>query len=206
MPGPWHSLGILAGAALAAAGALLGLDLIHGSDHAHHSAWANPLAYWAYAAVTIGVIALCLAAHCASSAFHATDRPGWIIVADSPDDLKPDSIGNGFRRERIRDILQRFKYNTPEEARRILRPYVGRWIRITGVVHYPGPWNADHAKVEIRSGSRHPNLVMKFCYMPTYDRDVAGLRRGRRVTVIGRIEDIGPRLVTTADSQIVLFH
>jgi hypothetical protein len=196
---------IVATVTLAACGTLLGLGLSHDPGHGHYSAWGSSLAISAYALFAIGATALiCVARDIHFPFGRKPYREGVMIISSAPGDLRAETVGNGFQRQRLRDIFGKFRNVNAAEARRRVDPYLNKWIQVTGGIHDVDVLTGGQVVVLIRSGSRDPNVRMVFS-----DRAAFGpleiLPRGALVTALGRVTSIEQRQITTADSEIVSY-
>jgi hypothetical protein len=164
----------------------------------------NPIAFAAYATLVICLASICLAIFRVPFPLRfRSAADDWVLLADTADGLRPESVGNSFQRERLRDIFGKLKGCSEAEARWRMQLYEGRWMRLSGVIAGVRP-EGSHMLVTIRSSSRKPNACMKFNDSSTF-RGLATLAPGRRVTALGRIELIESRLVTTAESEIIQY-
>jgi hypothetical protein len=164
----------------------------------------NPIAFGAYATLAICLCCILFAALRVPFPFRLrSDADEWVLLADTPDGLRAESVGNSFQRERLRDIFDKVKGCSEAEAKHRMQLYEDRWMRLSGVIAGVRS-EGGHMQVMIRPGSRKPNVCMKFNDASTF-RGLTTLAPGRRVTALGQIELIESCLVTTIASEIIQY-
>jgi hypothetical protein len=176
--------------------ALAGVNEKIGTPGAHSVPWAGSFMIAAYVAMVACLT--CLACSLrrvpfpfsgrrtkGADAIGSTDSSGRIVDADAP-----------------RKLAAMCKNRTAAQAEKVLRPYYGRVIMISGQLVDVSEWMIDYSQVEVRLGSRDPRVFMHFTNPATFDSVLSKLRPGTRITVTGVIAEIRESSITITDCEL----
>jgi hypothetical protein len=173
----------LAGGAFSLFGWLISSDATRSANDSHYSFMFSPLAYGAYVAAVIGVAGL----------------TGGLLTLRLTRHIF--SLGEDALRE-IKETSANSDY-TGAKKQRLLSDYKKMWVQITGSVTDVGEWNGWSRRLEVRT--REPGLIgyTYFSNRGVFNRYLAVLPRGTRVTVIGKVKRIEEGSITLVRCKLV---
>lgn len=186
-----------AAASFAMCAGLIGADAIRGTGDPHYSFWFSPLAFGIYVSAAIGAISLV----CELGIIWGRGRLG----TEFSDTLTPVGSGPLLTEGDLRDIrrISAASRYTRAQKQRLLAPYYGRRIRITGTVVEVGEWTGSSSRVTVRTSVRKLTALMDFSNRHTFDLYLSILVPKRRVAVIGEIEQIEANSILLKNCETV---
>ena len=89
-------------------------------------------------------------------------------------------------------LLGLFKDHTSIQARKLIEPFIGKWMRVSGDLSEIISSTSDRAQVTFSGRGLTGNLAPVFMYFRTKEsvERLAILRRGDSLTIVGKISDI----------------
>lgn len=176
--------------------ALVGADEKFGTSGARSMSWTGLFMVTAYVAVAAAVACLVCALRDISfpfavgktkgeNAIDLSDPSGCIVDPDAP-----------------RKLASLSKHRTAAQARRLLWPYYGRPIVISGQVTGVSDWMISYSEVVVKLGPRDPRIFMHFTDQATFDGVLSKLGLGTRISVTGEIAVITESSITITDCEL----
>jgi hypothetical protein len=184
---------------------LIGVDAARNESSPHYSLWGSPLAVGVYVTAAIGFVSLICALFnlrfpdLSRGRLREQGKEKVAIVLTS--ERSSLTLGEDNLR-RIKEISAA-RRNTGAEKQRLLAPYIGRRMQITGIVIDVSKWNGSSSLVTVRPYIRNFTASMNFSDKDTFDQHLEILTAKTQVTVIGTIEQIGPNGISLVECEIV---
>jgi hypothetical protein len=101
-----------------------------------------------------------------------------------------------------KELISVFKSHTSAQAQKLLEPYYGQWLPVSGTLGDVGAWTDSHSMVTFHPSFRAPSVIMIFRDKDVFDRRLSTLRPRTRITVVGRIERINGSSLQITDCEI----
>ena len=174
-----------AGGVFAICGGLIGANaaISHGSGN--YSFWIGPLAIAVYAAAAIGVACLI----CGLYRIRGPRRHHSQFTAEASTNHYR-TLGDDVLRE-IRKLSVAPKL-TWAQRQRLLEPYLGMTVRVSGLVVDVGEWARSYSRVEVRTRVRKLIVFMDFSHNDAFHQYLSIVTPGKKFTALGEINRIEP--------------
>jgi hypothetical protein len=103
------------------------------------------------------------------------------------------------------EIMSVFQGNTAIQSDKLLRPHIGKWLRVTGPLHNVTTWSpTGHFSQVTLDNFTGNNIWMWFVFNDkrVVEGRLAALRIGTQLTIVGKISEIGRLGITLEECQI----
>lgn len=212
------------GISFALGAALVGVAGALDAARTHFSFWTSAITIFAYIAFSVALICLACAIREINFPFAAKSLQSWEFkgrerslnsrpysrtrLDHTPGAGAQASIAQPGPIERIfaevtpKSLIAMFRKHTSAQAQRLLKPYYGQWIRVSGTLGDVGEWTGSNSKVVFQSSFREPAVLMIFTDQDIFDKSLSILRAGTHITVIGQIDRIDSVSVQLTNCEI----
>jgi len=130
--------------------------------------------------------------------------PAPPTIADSPQEVKlPPKYSNREIIDATPDYLMAlFDQHTSIQAQRLIEPYIGKWMRVSGKLGNVSN-NEYFAQVVFEHRpSSYPRIYMLFRQPNRSDR-FSVLRRGTQLTVLGQIQEVAQLTLQLDNCELI---
>jgi hypothetical protein len=108
-----------------------------------------------------------------------------------------------------REIMKVIRQNTTIQAEKLVRPYHGKWLRLTGPVRDIGAWHADASFAQV--------TLQNFCSGDSYvffhfndeaivQNRLSLLNVDTKITIVGKITEIYALGITLSECKLESVH
>lgn len=192
------------GVSFALGAALIGVAAAFDTTRASFPFWTSGITVSAYVAFSIAPICLACALReirfplAASSSQPRENEREWTPASST----LARTSEHTFIEDTPKTLTSVFKRHTSAQAQKLLEPYYGQWMPVSGTLGDVGEWTDSHSRVTFQSSFREPAVIMIFRDKDVFDRRLSILRPGTRITVIGQIERINFSSVQITNCRI----